>query len=480
MKRRNILRLAAMLLSAILAVTALAGCTVQGEPGEPGAPGAPGESGADGADGAPGKSAYELALENGFQGSEAEWLASLIGAVGPKGDAGAAGPAGADGVNGLDGVGVVNAYVGEDLHLWLELSDGTLIDAGYVGVTVEAPAVKNVILIIGDGMGPEHIAAGALAANRIPDFTGWQNVGVNTDSANTSGVGGVTTDSSASATALATGVHTVNGYVGMDHNQVNLKTILDYAKQSGKSTGVLTTDYLYGATPAGFSAHVTSRSDSAGITVSQGDSDIDFLCGNRNDAHYLSYQALLESKGYCFSTSAVDPATEEDRLYLTPNIENDAEDSQSLSSLAALALEFLSRNENGFFLVIEQAHIDKAAHSNDMAGVADAMESLFDTVDAVMAWIGDRTDTAVLITADHETGGLAVSGNGGALANRFETATGDFSYSFSTTGHTDQHVKLFLYGYEAQFRKYEYYCSDHLIKNTDVFRLMKEILDAGA
>ena len=530
MKRTNLSRITSGILTIILLLIALYGCAQQGEPGTPGADG---------------KSAYELAVLGGFDGTEQEWLASLVGATGQNGqngsagitpqirinsdtnqwelsydngatwvslDAKATGATGAQGekgdpgekgetgiagaqgekgetgekgdagIPGADGISVKNAYIGADLHLWMELSDGTLIDAGYVGVEVPSPTIKNVILIIGDGMGPEHIAAGSLATNRIPQFTSWQNASVNTDSADTSGLGGVTTDSSASATALATGQLTVNGYVGIDHSLSNLKTILDYAKQEGKSTGILTSDYLYGATPAGFSAHVQSRGDSEAITLSQGDSGIDFLCGTRNDAHYLAYQTALESKGYYFATETTDLAqhiTDYEKLYLTPNIENGADDSQSLCDMTALALKHLAQNENGFFLVIEQAKVDKAAHSNDIDGVVTAANSLFDTVDMIMEWIGDRTDTVVIITADHETGGLAVSGNSDALANRYEAPTGDFSYAFSTTGHTDQHVKLFIYGYEAKFRKYESYASEYMIKNTDVFQLMKDILDEG-
>ena len=114
-----------------------------------------------------------------------------------------------------------------------------------------------------------------------------------------------------------------------------------------------------------------------------------------------------------------------------------------------------------------------------MDGVVQAMESLFDTVDTVMSWVGDRTDTVVLITADHETGGLAVSGSGNALAHTYTTATGDFSYLFSSGSHTDSHVKLFVHGFDANFRKYVHYGSEHLIKNTDIFLMMKEILDEG-
>ena len=535
-------KLIAVVLAVLMIPLTLAGCAGQG------------------AAGADGKSAYELAVENGFVGSEADWLASLVGATGQdgqdgqdgaagitpqvrinaetnlwelsydngatwvslgipatgadgekgetgatgepgavgekgekgekgetgekgeKGDPGAAGEPGAVGETGATGVGVSNAYVGEDLHLWLEMSDGTVIDAGYVGVTVEAPKIKNVILIIGDGMGSEHIAAGSLATNRTPAFTSWQNTSVNTDSTSTGGIGGVTTDSAASATALATGYLTVNGYLGLDHTQGNLKTILDYAKQIGKSTGFLTNDYLHGATPAAFSAHVLDRYDSAAITVSQGDSGVDLLCGKRDDSLYLSYRSLLESKGYRFGTSAEEltRAAAGDKLYLTVDIENGEPDSQSLSTMTERALDFLSANEEGFFLVIEQAQIDKCSHNQDMDGVVKAMESMFDTVDAVMAWVGDRTDTVVLVTADHETGDLAVSGSSNALANTYTTPTGDFSYLFSYNHHTDKHVKLFLYGFDANFRKYVHYGSDHLIKNTDIFLMMKEILDEGA
>ena len=501
-------KLIALVLAVLLIPLALAGCAGQG------------------AAGADGKSAYELAVENGFVGSEADWIASLVGADGQDGQDGAAGitpqvrinaetnlwelsydngatwvslgiPAtGADGNDGdkgdkgdkgdtgetgAAGVGVSNVYVGEDLHLWLEMTDGTVIDAGYVGVTVEAPKIKNVILIIGDGMGAEHIAAGSLATNCVPDFTSWQNTSVNTDSADSSGIGGITTDSAASATALATGYLTVNGYLGLDHTQGNLKTILDYAKQCGKSTGILTNDYLHGATPAAFSAHVSDRYDTAAITVSQSESNVDFLCGRRDDSLYLPYQSMLESKGYRFGTTAegLDESAAGDKLYLTVDIENGEADCQSLSAMTELALRCLSDNEEGFFLVIEQAQIDKSSHKQDMDGVVQAMESLFDTVDTVMSWVGDRTDTVVLITADHETGGLAVSGNGNALAHTYTTATGDFSYLFSSGSHTDSHVKLFVHGFDANFRKYVHYGSEHLIKNTDIFLMMKEILDEG-
>ena len=133
--------------------------------------------------------------------------------------------------------------------------------------TTEAPAttdapqgntsegIKNIVLIIGDGMGLEHIAAGQLYVGKKFEFTNWQFTNVNTDSISTEGKGPVLTDSAAAGTALATGKLTVNSYVGKNHLGTNLPTILDNATKLNKSTGVVTTDALHGATPAAFSGH---------------------------------------------------------------------------------------------------------------------------------------------------------------------------------------------------------------------------------
>ena len=338
--------------------------------------------------------------------------------------------------------------------------------------------IKNLILIIGDGMGPEHIAAGQLGSGTTYDFTKWQNANVNTDSVSKSGFAGVLTDSAAGATALATGTLTYNGYLGMDHKQRSLETILDFAKANGKATGVITTDYLYGATPAGFSAHANSRSNYALITQTQANSGVDFLCGQRNDDHYLPYQSLLTASGYYFSNTISDlqkMPSGLDKLYLTLNVENSAKDSLPLAVVASMAISFLEDDEDGFVLIIEQAHIDKNAHNNNIDGVVSSVNSLAATVDLVMEWVGDRKDTAVLITADHETGGLTVSSEA-VFADQY-TSSGSFFYAFSSTEHTDQQVKLFVYGITPVFSNYTYYGSDYLIKNTDVFRIMKHLLD---
>jgi alkaline phosphatase len=353
-----------------------------------------------------------------------------------------------------------------------------------VEITTEASAevieqneIKNIILIIGDGMGLDHIAAGQLASGEQYQFTSWQSVVCNTDSVSSSGKGGVLTDSAASATALATGTLTVNGYLGKDHRKKDLKTILDYAKESGKAVGIVTTDNLYGATPSGFSAHSTDRNASKVITKSQMRSGVDFFLGLKDDSVYGAFASAFADEGYYYSNSVadIDEALTNERVFLAIDIESGAENEITLSMATSYAIDFLEEDEDGYVLIIEQAYIDKCSHNNDFAGMIKRMDSLADTVDTVMKWIGDRKDTAVLVTADHETGGLAVSSSP-ILSGEYQGEDRTVYYTWGTGNHTDSNVGLFVYGFSPDFSDLEWYGSEYMIKNTEVFALMMGLL----
>ena len=126
--------------------------------------------------------------------------------------------------------------------------------------------------------------------------------------------------------------------------------------------------------------------------------------------------------------------------------------------------------------MLEQAYIDKHSHNNEFESMVKSMNDLNDTVDAILEWLGDRTDTAILITADHETGGLTVSGEN--VFVNCHTANGNkVYYNFSSTGHTNSKVGVLVYGFEADFSKFDYYESQHLIKNINVFDQMLDLLE---
>lgn len=369
-------------------------------------------------------------------------------------------------------------------------SDNGQIDLPNDSEVVELPnEIKNIILIIGDGMGLEHITAGQLASGEEFSFVNsddWQFAVVNTDSIKQSGRDTVTTDSAASGTALATGTLTVNKYVGKDRLGRDLTTVLDYAKSLGKSTGIVTTDTLHAATPAAFSAHSLNRDNTDEIILSQIDSGVDLLCGDANEASAKRLSQITE-KGYayCDNFSKIDSTMDAEKaywqFYLGGHYSKAKGATVKLKNATVKALDFLDRNEEGFVLMIEQAHPDLFSHVNDLDGAIWGVNSLNDTVNAVIEWLGDRTDTAIIVTSDHETGGLSVTLNPIfedhlPIKNKNGTVTNIY-YKYLSTGHTDAKVGIFIYGIKADLANFSYYKNALVIKNTDLNALMKDILN---
>ena len=336
--------------------------------------------------------------------------------------------------------------------------------------------IKNLIIVIGDGMGLAHIKAGQIAEGKTYDFTTWQNSVCNTNSINSSKQE-VLTDSAASATALATGVSTKNSYLGKDIHNKDLETILDLATLYGKSTGIVTTDYLYGATHAGFSAHCADRSNYDRITLTQIESEVNFMCGLRDDSFYSRYyKNKMEDNDVFYANSLADEEAimSEEKVFLPVNLENSAADSVELKYASAMALDFLERNENGFVLMIEQAYIDKYSHSNKIDDMLYRMKSLNETVELVSEWAEGRDDTAIIVTADHECGGLFSS-----IEDEYDSSyegKNDLYYDWTSVDHTQSMVGIFVYGVEVDFAEISLYNTADKIRNTDVFVLMRDIL----
>jgi alkaline phosphatase len=142
------------------------------------------------------------------------------------------------------------------------------------------------------------------------------------------------------------------------------------------------------------------------------------------------------------------------------------------------ALNYLNQDNDGFVLIIEQAHIDKYCHHISFPDICQAVSSLNKTVEAVMNWLGDRTDTAVIVTADHETGGLQISSEAGKYENTVELNGNTISYELRTTNHTTVNVAMYVYGVTADFTSSDLY-KKKALKNTGIYYLMEEILVAG-
>lgn len=324
--------------------------------------------------------------------------------------------------------------------------------------TVEAENVKNVILFIGDGMGENHIE-NTLTYFELdePVFFKDRRGSIATHSANSP-----ITDSAAAATALATG-NKVNNREISYHNGENLSSISELALAAGKKVGVITTDTLDGATPACFSSHAKDRSDSADIAKGQATSGIQLLIGETGSGAYDAYAPYFAENGYAVATDPEEMlalADSEKLIATLPAVRSSYsaghENDYQLKDMAAFAIDFLD-NENGYFLMIESAHVDKFSHDNDLIPALCETRSLFDCMRFLYDTIGQ--DTALILTADHETGRLEKASSKSELTNNL----------YNTGAHTSRHVPLFV-------KNFSYTCNG-TPQNTEIFKICKQLLN---
>lgn len=343
----------------------------------------------------------------------------------------------------------------------------------------EVTTAKNVILMIGDGMGPNQIKAGELYKGEPLAMQGFPYMTM----VETRSASDYITDSAAAATALATGVRTYNNIIGQDSDGNDLETIVDIAAGLGKRTGIIATEELHGATPMGFSGHAYSRGyTSALIRSAAASSNVNLL------ASYTiknAYQNEFISAGYeriddvvNISESTSDKVLGSYWIHAeAPSMSSDLAD-VALDYLVTEALEYLSKDEDGFFLMVEGSHIDHGGHKNDIAYMLRELLAFDDAVKAVLEWAQNRNDTVVIVTADHETGGLELSEN----ANHYQMVQAydvGFSDCFEWTrdGHSGTDVNCYINGANIDFAKYSF-GMQYRIMNIDVFQIMKTLLGA--
>jgi alkaline phosphatase len=345
---------------------------------------------------------------------------------------------------------------------------------------IDGEEVKNIIFCIGDGMGLGQIAlsrmkaagpGGTLYMERMP-VSGF----VRTHSANA-----LVTDSAAAGTALASGVKTNNGMVGMTPDGTSYLTILEAAKAKGMATGLVVTSAITHATPAVFASHITSRDKQDKIAEQLIADKVNVLFGGgeeyflpkssrgskRNDQKDLIEQA--KEAGYIYIRNAEElKAAQHTHILglfqLGPLTTVTPE--PSLTELTAKAIDVLNREEKdsgkqGFFLMVEGSQIDWACHRNDAAG-AIRQTLLFDeAVKAAIDFAQKDKQTLVVVTADHETGGLTIKG-GSPRGN-------DLNVNWSTKGHSAMPVPIYAFGPKADIFAGTY-------DNTDIPRKFANLL----
>ncbi|MDF2475757.1 MAG: alkaline phosphatase [Sphingobacterium sp.] len=307
--------------------------------------------------------------------------------------------------------------------------------------------VKNVILLIGDGMGLAQIQAGLSANFGQSNIVNMRHIGFSRTEASNSDF----TDSAAGGTALATGHKTNNRYIGVDANGATVASIPDTLAQYGIKSAIISAGDITDATPAAFYAHQIDRTMSHAIAADFKKSNVDILVGSRRESFLGNkdgklMQQLYE-KGYQLQQTLRDfeKANTGKQLVLLPDSGTqkmlDGRGDMLKTSLLK-SIQLLAKNKNGFFIMAEGAQIDYGGHANDLSYVVTEQHDFDRLVGQALKFADQDGETLVIVTADHETGGLSL------LDANYKK--GEVRGNFSSDDHTNIMVPVFAYGPGAQ------------------------------
>jgi alkaline phosphatase len=327
---------------------------------------------------------------------------------------------------------------------------------------------RNIIFIVGDGMALAQVSASVIWERNQSWFEKFPVVGFHKPAASDN----LITDSAAGATSFASGVKTKNSMIGLDANGQRVETIIEWAEKKGMATGILVTSSVTHATPAAFAAHADNRAFYDEIAAEMLKTPIDCVIGGgaatfKNNQNGYGLADSLKAKGYTVKESFNSPRTLpnfETAFYLF-TAENEPGTYQSgrryLPHLVNPTAQYLSkRSEKGYFMLIEGSQIDWALHANDRRYLRDEMHDFEQTLEEVLKYAALDGQTLVIVTGDHECGGLSLAS---------KSRWGDVDAVFATRIHTGAMVPVFAYGPGSK-------AFNGIYENTAIHTKMKEVL----
>jgi alkaline phosphatase len=259
------------------------------------------------------------------------------------------------------------------------------------------------------------------------------------------------TDSAASGTALATGYKTNNTYLGVIADGTPVESLMDVAKRENKKTGIIATTYLQHATPAAFYAHIPSRHEYLAITEQLINSSIDVAIGGGmaffEERYKENVEETLKNNGFTLAKSldevaSIEPNKRVLALLADKEIENR---SGYLANATREALRLLD-NEEGFALMVEGSLIDGMGHANDAKAQQGEMRDFMEAIEVAVDFAKHHPDTLVVVTGDHETGGLSIV----SCDADFCLSEQGVEYRWTTKGHSGTMLPIYLYGTAAE------------------------------
>lgn len=336
---------------------------------------------------------------------------------------------------------------------------------------VSAQEVKNIIYLIGDGMGLSSVSMMQVENGYSAIiFDKADNVALQ----KTYSADNRVTDSAASGTALASGYKTNNTFIGCTPDGVAVESLMDVAKAQGKATGVVVTTYLQHATPAAFYAHTESRHNYEIITEQLVKSSLDVAIGGGMGHFKNVYDEEVADVVKCNGFSLVEEFSalqkqsgEQRTLALLAEWEVGSNSGTYLADATREALRLLETRgeDNGFVLMVEGSLIDGMGHANNAAAQQIEMQGFMGAIEVAVEYAKAHEGTLVVVTADHETGGLSIV-SGDANFNLSEQGV---EYRWTTNGHSGVMIPIYLYGAANE-------CINGIVENTDIANILKGLI----
>lgn len=342
--------------------------------------------------------------------------------------------------------------------------------SGLATVAADEPVPTRVILFIGDGVGTAYWTAARFAADSL-EVERFPVAGLVDTRSSSHRV----TDSAAGATVYSAGLRTYNGAIGLGPDSLPRRTVLEVARDGGMSTGLVATSTITHATPAAFAAHVVSRKLEPEIARQMAEQEIDvllgggrhFFDGSAEDASDLLPE-LREHYTYIEETEELraldlDTVSTLLGLFAESGLPAAPERSLTLAEMTQTTLDILDRNPNGFFVMVEGSQPDWRGHSNEP--IEDVVAEMLDFDEAIgvaLDYQDRHPETLIVVTADHETGGLSLNAD----------SDGELEAHYTTGSHTAAMVPLFARGPGA-----DRYAG--IIDNDRVGQLLMEAVEAA-
>jgi alkaline phosphatase len=342
----------------------------------------------------------------------------------------------------------------------------------------KSPKVKNVIILIGDGMGLSQMSSAYYYGKDEPNFSRFKVVGLSRTSSGSHKI----TDSAAGATAISAGKKTYNGAIGVDMDTNAVETLVEYVSKKDYNTAVISTSSITHATPASFYAHVNSRNKAHKIAAQMAKSPIDFFAGGGRE-YFIDEEEnpgllkKLEKKDFVLNMESLIAADELKKkkkygfLLAKDGMPKMTEGrGKFLLDASSLALEYLNKRKDPFFMMIEGSQIDWGGHANDAEYVISETLDFDQTIGAVLDFAEKDGNTLVIVTADHETGGFTLAAEEKKVP--FQGTQRDYNSiapSFSTGGHSSAMVPVLAFGPGAENFQGIY-------QNTEIHAKIKELL----